>query len=57
MMAAGTRRPAGARGGHATTPSSEAAGLADLWPFALPLAGLGTAIFGLGVWRFRRQFG
>jgi drug efflux transport system permease protein len=31
------------------------AGLAVLWPQALAMATLGFAIFGLGLWRFRRQ--
>lgn len=31
--------------------------LADLWDSLLAMAGLGAAVFGIGLWRFRRQFG
>jgi ABC-2 type transport system permease protein len=33
------------------------AGLDVLWDSLLGLALLGAAIFGFGVWRFKRQFG
>jgi ABC-2 type transport system permease protein len=31
-------------------------GLEILWPSVLAMAALGGALFGFGVWRFRRQF-
>jgi len=30
-------------------------GLASLWPSALAVAGIGTVLFSLGLWRFRKQ--
>ncbi len=32
------------------------AGLPILWPMAVSMAMLGVALFGFGMWRFRRQF-
>jgi ABC-2 type transport system permease protein len=32
-------------------------GIALIWDSTLALAGIGTIMFGLGMWRFRRQFG
>ena len=33
------------------------AGLDVLWDSVLAMAALGVALFALGMWRFRRQFG